>query len=178
MLNLRDVNKNKMQFKVPQDVQREDTIIGPLTLKQMIIIGVGGGLAYGIYVSLSKTYFIEIWLPPVAIISIITLAFAFLKVHSLPFHEFLMDFIEYHLLPRKRIWIQGTALPFVSSLEKKKEKQTKLKLAKDESGKTKSLKELTEVLDTHGESQISSELSEEDKKTGLNKIINQTYKEQ
>lgn len=151
-----------MQFKVPQDVQREDTIIGPLTLKQMIIIGVGGGLAYGIYVSLSKTYFIEIWLPPVAIISIITLAFAFLKVHSLPFHEFLMDFIEYHLLPRKRIWIQGTAAPFVSSLEKKKEKQINAKLGKDESGKRKNLKELTKILDAHGESQL----------------ISQTYKEQ
>lgn len=159
-----------MQFKIPQDVQREDTIVGPLTLKQMIIIGIGGGLAYGIYVSLSKTYFIEIWLPPVAIISIITLAFAFLKVHSLPFHEFLMNFIEYHLSPRERIWIQGTATPFVSSLEKKKEKQIKNILEKDESGQTKSLKELTKVLDTHGGS--------EDKKAGLNKIINQTYKEQ
>lgn len=142
-----------MQFKIPQDVQREDTIVGPLTLKQMIIIGIGGGLAYGIYVSLSKTYFIEIWLPPVAIISIITLAFAFLKVHSLPFHEFLMNFIEYHLLPRERIWIQGTGTPFVSSLEKKKEKQIKTILEKDESGQTKSLKELTKVLDTHGGSE-------------------------
>ena len=43
-----------MQYKVPQDVQREDTIIGPLTLKQLGILGVGGGIAYGIYISLGK----------------------------------------------------------------------------------------------------------------------------
>ena len=86
-----------MQFKVPQDVQREDTIIGPITLKQMVILGIGGGLAYGIYIGLSKSYFIEVWLPPVVIISGITLAFAFLKIHSLPFHIFLMNFLGFPL---------------------------------------------------------------------------------
>src|SRR3989338_11249649 len=99
-----------MQFKVPQDVQREDTIIGPITLKQLAILGVGGGLAYATYVGLSATYFIEVWLPPTVIISGITLAFTFLKIHSLPFHEFLMNFLEYHLLPRQRSWIQGTGV--------------------------------------------------------------------
>ena len=107
-----------MQFKVPQDVQREDTIVGPLTLKQLIILGCGGGIAYAIYISLSKTYFLEIWLPPVAIISILTLALAFLKIHDLKFHEYLMALIEYHLLAKKRYWIQGAATPFTSSFDK------------------------------------------------------------
>lgn len=31
-----------MQYKIPQNVQIEDKIVGPLTLKQLIICGVGG----------------------------------------------------------------------------------------------------------------------------------------
>ena len=138
-----------MQFKVPQDVQREDTIIGPITLKQMIILGVGGGIAYAIYVSLAKTYFMEIWLPPVAIVSAITLAFTFLKIHNLPFHVFLMNFIEYNLLAKKRTWTQGTGDTFVSSYENLKKKKEK-KLDKKEKKKEKNLKELTNIVDNYG----------------------------
>lgn len=168
-----------MQFKVPQDVQREDTIIFQLTLKQMIILGVGGGLAYGLYVTLSRSYFIEIWLPPVAIISIITLAFAFLKVYSLPFYEFLMDFIEYHLLPRERIWIQATGKPFISSFQKKQQKKVNVKIKEQHIKKTQGLGKITKVLDTRGgeEELTKEELDKEDKKEGLKQLINQNYKE-
>ena len=163
-----------MRFKVPQDVQREDKIIGPLTLKQMGIVGIGGGFAYLIYVSLSKSYFMEIWLPPVAIVSAITLAFAFLKIHNLPFHIFIMHFIEYKLLPRQRIWIQGSGRPFISTLEKEKKQQSQNKPTDLKPKKQKSIAELTKVLDTHGK----SELTHEEKKEGLEKIVNQNYKSQ
>ncbi len=162
-----------MQFKVPQDVQREDTIIGPITLKQLTILGVGGGTAYGIYISLSKTYFMEVWLPPVVIISAITLAFAFLKVHSLPFHIFMMNFIEYHLLARKRIWIQGAGYGFIPPFESEKKKEKKLETANKTDKKQQSLEELTKVLDTHGG---EYQLEQMQKKEGLEKIINQNYK--
>lgn len=158
-----------MQFKVPQDVQREDTIIGPITIRQLIILGIGGGMAYAIYVGLATSYYMEIWLPPVVIISGLTLAFAFLTIHEMPFHIFLMNFIEYHLLPRQRIWIQGTGYPFVPPFEESKKKQ---ETSHEEAKKkpTKSLQELTKVLDTHGE------ISEQGKKEGLKQIIEQNYK--
>lgn len=156
-----------MQYKVPQDVQREDTIIGPITLKQLAILGGGGAVAYVIYVSLVKVYFWQVWLPPVVIVMGITLAFAFLKIHSLPFHKFLMNLIEYQVLPRQRIWIQGTATPFISSFDQHKEKKVE-KPKKVEEKKQRSVEELTNIVDTHGKS--------ESKKEGLNKIINQNYK--
>lgn len=157
------------QYKVPQNVQREDTIIGPLTLKQLIIVGIGGGIAYATYISLAKTYFIEIWLPPVAIITIITLLFAFVKVHNLKFHVYLANLIEYKVLPKKRIWIQGTGTPFISLLDTLKEnKKTKKKSEKQKP--SKSIEELSTILDTHGESEI------EKKKKELQKIIHQNYK--
>ncbi len=154
-----------MRFKVPQDVQREDTIIGPITLKQLGILMVGGGVAYALYVSLAKLYFIEVWLPPVAIVVCITLAFAFLKVHGLKFHIFLMSFIQYHLLPKQRTWIQETGNPFISSFDHLKDKKKEEKVV--EQKQTKTIEELSEVVDSYGKNV--------EKKQELNKIINQNF---
>lgn len=155
-----------MQYKVPQDVQREDTIIGPVTIRQLIILGIGGGITYAIYVSLAKTYFLEVWLFPVVLTGGLTLAVAFLKIHSLPFHEFLMNFIEYHILPRNRFWIQGTGTPFIPPFEEKKEQKPVAQAAITKP--QKSLSELTKVLDTHGGSA---------KKAALNTLISQNYQQ-
>ncbi|MBI2634547.1 PrgI family protein [Candidatus Peregrinibacteria bacterium] len=140
-----------MQYKVPQNVQREDTIVGPLTLKQLIILAIGGGLAYATYISLSKAYIVSVWLPPTVILGLATLAFAFLKIHNLPFHEFLMNLLEYHILPRKRIWTQGADTPFISSFDKEKMDIEKKKEIKFDKKPQKSLEEITKVLDTHGQ---------------------------
>ncbi len=166
-----------MQFKVPQDVQRKDTIIWSLTIQQLIICFIGGGIAYALYIQLSKTYFMEIWLPPVVIISAITLAFAFLTVHNLPFDEFLMHYIEYHMLPRQRSWIQGTGAPFISPFDNTKKKTEKVQIKKDLK-KKKSLAELTQVLDagaTTPEETKTHELSTQERKEGLKQLINQNY---
>lgn len=146
-----------MQFKVPQDVQREDTIIGPLTLRQMIICGAGGGLAYAIYITLAKTYYMEIWLPPVAIVGAITAAFAFLKIYNLPFHYFIMYLLEYNLLPKKRIWIQGTGYPFISPFEIRQQKKTQTtQIAPKKS--TKSFSELISIVDSYGKDMPEGEV--------------------
>lgn len=134
-----------MQFKVPQNVQREDTIVGPLTLKQLLILAAGGSIAYAIYVGLAKTYFIEIWLPPVAIVSLITLAFAFLKIHSLPFHRYLINLIEFKLLPRKRIWIQGAGDAIQTNpLKKAERKDSKNEVIEK---KSEDIEEISKILD-------------------------------
>lgn len=139
-----------MRFKVPQNVQREDTIIGPLTLKQMGILGIGGGLTYMIYISLSATYFIEVWLLPVAFTGLLTLAFAFLKIHSLPFYEFLMNLIEYNVLPKKRIWIQGSGIPFISPFQNAEKKKNNKKTEKIEEKQKPNIQEISEILDSAG----------------------------
>ncbi len=161
-----------MRFKVPQNVQREDTIVGPLTLKQLVILGLGGGIAYAIQVVMARNGLpLEVWILPVVIIGGITCAFAFLKIHNLPFHLYLMSLIAYHFLPKKRIWIQGSDSPFISSFQRKKESQKKE--TKKVEKKERSIEELTGILDSAGK----KELSEEEKKNGLEKIINQNYQD-
>ena len=55
-----------MQFKVPQDVQRADRIVGPLTLRQLIICGIGFTISYGIYTVLGRDYELITAIIPVA----------------------------------------------------------------------------------------------------------------
>ena len=143
-----------MKFKVPQDVQRADQIIGPLTWRQLITMGIGGGICYAIYVTLGKDYKMVVWLPPVAIVGGITAAISFLKIHNLTFEKFTLYFIEYFLLPKKRIWKKGQAEPFISYLQRKT-KTIKPKKAKKKKQK-KSLKELANILDTQGGSPLDS----------------------
>jgi len=144
-----------MQFKVPQNVQREDKIVGPLTLRQLIMCGVGGGIAYAIYVALGKEYLWITWLPPVAIISLITVLFAFVRPLDMDFSRFLAVYLEYVLLPQKRFWVQSSA-EVVLSMYSSATSQTKIEKkaeAKAEQmvNKAKKLEELSKILNTHSD---------------------------
>jgi hypothetical protein len=142
-----------MQFKVPQNVQREDKIVGPLTLRQLIICGIGGGIAYAIYVSLGKEYLWITWLPPVAIVSLITVLFAFLKPLDMDFSRFMIVYIQFMLLPQKRFWVQSSG-EIILSMYVSTQSQTKIEKkaeAKAEQmiDKAKKLDELSRILNTH-----------------------------
>ena len=93
-----------MQFKIPQDVQRPDTIIGPITFAQLGITLVGGAIAYAIYMALATTYTWIVWAPPVTIVAITTLCFAFVKVGDMTFGRFLLYLYEYLFVEKNRYW--------------------------------------------------------------------------
>jgi hypothetical protein len=103
-------------FKIPVDVQIEDKIVGPLTFRHLLIVGVGGGLAYAVYTALVQRYYWPIWLPPTALISLLTLAFAFLNIFNMTFFQFLLALIEFNLLPKKRIWKQNQTMIMPSAI--------------------------------------------------------------
>ena len=140
-----------MQFKVPTNVQREDQIVGPLTLKQLIIVGIGGSIAYGIYVSLANYFLWITWLPPVAIVTILTLAFAFIKPLNLSFAKWLLLWFESALMPKQRFWVQSSADPIptfapqVKPTEKAKKKAEVKAMTIEE--KQRKLEEITKQLE-------------------------------
>jgi len=150
--------KTKMQYKIPQNVQIEDKIVGPLTLKQLIILGVGGGLSYAIYVALAKTYYWQVWLIPVGIPALLTLAIAFLKISGIPFGKWVFLMIEYAVNPKKRTFIMGSADNYQVTLfaEKPKPVQTNAealdKVARDRERLSK-IGEISRVLDSYGKPQ-------------------------
>lgn len=141
-----------MQFKVPQDVLREDKIVGFLTLRQLIICTLGGSITYALYTSLAKQYFVEVWLIPVLFTALITMAFAFIRFHDVPFEKIVLLFIEYNFKPRKRFWqkMQGDV---VLSVLAPIQKSAVAKEAKneDELTRRKRLEEVSKVVDAHSE---------------------------
>lgn len=92
-----------MRFTVPQFIEREAKIIGPLTFKQFIYIGSAGLACFIIYFSFSFSFFI---------ISCIVLggtasALAFLKVGGIPLPKFMWNFFKYSLSPKVYLWKKG-----------------------------------------------------------------------
>lgn len=142
-----------MQFKVPQDVQREDTIIGPLTMKQLIILAVGGGLTYGIYAVIAKNYEWPVWIVPTLFTGALTIALTFVKIHELTFMQYVSSFLAFSFMPKKRAWIKGSGDVIAPLFEAPKpsttQKATDEKLQKQEEAK-KNIDKLVQILDTQG----------------------------
>ncbi len=89
-----------MKFQVPQFIEIEDKIFGPLTLKQFIYLAGGAGLSYVIY----ATLYIYIALPIIAIVITFSLALAFYKINNKPFILVLESAVKYSLGNKLYIW--------------------------------------------------------------------------
>ena len=144
---------NLMQYKIPQNVQIEDKIVGPLTLKQLITLGVGGGITYGIYVTLARNFFIETWLIPTLIPGILTLLVTFVKINGIPFGKWVFLMIEFMWKPKIRTFVMGGGDLYMATLfaEKTKKAQTandaETKAERDRE-RLKNIGEITKMLDT------------------------------
>ncbi len=139
-----------MQYKIPQDVQREDKIVGPLSLRQMIICTIGFSLAYAIYTAVGQDYYWITALIPAIIIGLITVTFAFVKPLDLNFEKFILYWASFtFILPRRRYWLKGTGDPLRSEYnatpEVKKTTEVNTTLAPQE--KRRRLEELSKVIE-------------------------------
>jgi hypothetical protein len=90
-----------MRFQVPQFIEVEDKIFGPLTLKQFIYVTGGAGLSFMIYLFLDSIFLAFI---PVAIIMSISLALAFFKINNKPFINVAESAFHYYLSNKLYIW--------------------------------------------------------------------------
>ncbi len=103
-----------MQFQVPQFIEVEDKIFGPLTLKQAIYIGGGGGLAFLIWRFLPKF----VALPLLGVVIGFAVALAFFKINGRPFIVVLESSLLHFLGPKLYLWRPD----YVKKRKKKKEK--------------------------------------------------------
>ena len=88
------------QFTVPQFIDVEDKIIGPITTRQFVIILTGAmfiGLSYKMF---SFTVFLFVGL----LIFVTTGVFAFFRVNGMPFHFFALNFLQTIQKPAVRVW--------------------------------------------------------------------------
>lgn len=113
---------NQMQYKIPQDVQVEDKIVGPLTLRQLIYMGVGGGVTYVIYNYFGSRYYMGFWVILPFITGSLTLMVTFLKLNGIPFGKWVFLMVEYFLNPKKRTFVMGAGDNYALTLFAQKEK--------------------------------------------------------
>ncbi len=89
-----------MQYQVPQYLDIEDKIIGPLTLKQFIYLLICGGILFLLFNILALPAFIIIAIP----ISLFTLLLAFYKVGNQKFIKFIVSFLGFIGKPNIYTW--------------------------------------------------------------------------
>ena len=89
-----------MRFQVPQFINIEDKIFGPLTIKQFIYVVGGAGMAYVIYKFL-PFYVAIFFIAPVAGLAV---ALAFVKINNKPFIFTLQAAIQYAFASRLYLW--------------------------------------------------------------------------
>ncbi len=94
------------QFIVPQFIDKEDRIIGPVTVRQFLICLGGAGVLFIEYKLLTMAYFIIAALFTAALAG----AFGFLKVNGQPFHFFFLNFLQTQIRPRLRVWNKNLSL--------------------------------------------------------------------
>ncbi len=89
-----------MRFEVPQFIEIEDKIIGPLTWKQFVYLAGGAGVLIILYFALPFTFFVLFGLP----IGALSASLAFQRVNNRPFSSFLESFVTYFRKSKLYLW--------------------------------------------------------------------------
>lgn len=89
-----------MQFQVPQFIEVEDKIFGPLTFKQFIYLAGGAGLSFTIYILFPKI----IAYPFILIAIALSLALAFYNLNNKPFIYVIESAFKYFFSSKLYIW--------------------------------------------------------------------------
>lgn len=89
-----------MQYKVPQNIDQEDKILGPLTFVQFIYVLIGGAIVILSLALFDTALFLLISIPTI----ILTACFALIKVQDQPFSRFFVAFLHYIRRPKRWIW--------------------------------------------------------------------------
>ena len=94
-----------MRFSVPQFIEIEDKIFGPLTWKQFLYVGGGFGLAIVLFLVAPFIVFLLIGFPA----ALLSAALAFYPVNNRPFSAFLESMVYYFSNQREYYWHQENA---------------------------------------------------------------------
>ena len=89
-----------MRFQVPQFIEVEDKLFGPLTFKQFIYVAGGVGMAVVLFLLLPRFLAIIISLP----IVLFAAALAFYKINDKPFINVVEAFVKYTFTNKLYIW--------------------------------------------------------------------------
>lgn len=132
--------------KIPQNIYVEDRIIGPITLKQIMIVMGSSGISYAIWAVMKSAgpvsgvqTFLS-WTP-----TIIGILFAFVKINGISLFRIVLLLLERIDKPARRVWMPRKGI-YVNIVTKQPEKKDTSK--EDQKARESSqIEELSRVLD-------------------------------
>ena len=92
------------QYKVPQDVEADDKLLGPFSFRQFVYLLIAGGLialAVGLFQIFPVLAIIPV--PPILLFAALALP---LKKDQ-PMETYLAAIVSYYLKPHTRLWTSG-----------------------------------------------------------------------
>jgi hypothetical protein len=143
------------QYKVPQNVESDDKILGPFTLKQAIYIAIGimyGLLTFALLRALLPVWFI-VGVPPMLVMVML----GAYKRSDQPFESYVVNIAGYFVKPRKRIWHKD---PIVEAFHIEQTVVTAEQARRDPREVLGELEKLAQVVDTRGWSAKSAKIQE------------------
>lgn len=132
------------QVTVPQFIEAEDKIFGPITVRQFVIIFFAGILTYVLFKVLSLPLFIFAAL----VLDGVALIVAFMQINGQPFHYFLLHFVNSSKRAHLRVWRRSEYEP--PKIEDIEVKDTVPKTASAPRVTGHRLHDISLVLDTGG----------------------------
>ena len=133
-------------YKVPQDVEAEDKLIGPLSFRQFIYAGIAlGGVTVGFFLFQVFPLLAFIPLPVILLFGAIALPLR----KDQPMETYLLALLRFYLKPKQRIWNPDGTITYVEIIAPREVEQH---LTKDFTGQTaqERLDYLARVMDTRG----------------------------
>lgn len=134
-----------MRYQVPQFIEIEDKVFGPLTIKQFLYLIGGVGISFLLYSFLPKVIGIAIALP----VLVFFVALAFYEYNGKPFIFTVENAVKYFFGPKLYLWKKQERKPEKGERKSDIEKIEDIYVPKISQSK---LKELSWSLDIHEKS--------------------------
>lgn len=134
-----------MQFVVPQFIDVETKIIGPITPRQFVILIVTAGLIFVCY----KLADFALFLMEGVILLGLGIIVAFVKINSQPVYYFILSFMQVARKPKLRVWKREKILA-LEKKEKKKREEIKSEIAPRRVLPLSKLSQIALLIDTGG----------------------------
>jgi len=132
-----------MRFTVPQFIEYEVKIVGPLTFRQFIFVGIAGAFCFLIYFTAP----FSIFLISCFVLGGGAIAFAFLKIGGKSLFAILGNFLKFSLTPKIFIWrkAQTQIKVFKKEIIKEEKRDDELPLKIAEKSQLKKLRTKVET---------------------------------
>lgn len=90
-----------MRFQLPQFIETETKLVGPLTLRQFLWVAGGAAILFLLFMTLQLGFlFFVIGIP----VAMLFLALAFLKIEGMPLINYIAYLLSYLLNPKRYIF--------------------------------------------------------------------------